>query len=274
MSSSYAGRLSANYYLAPPDVSVSQFMQWAREAGAKGIGLTVAALGAHSADDLKSMAADNGLFISTLNSAGYFLFSSLGQRQGQNKLNRNLIEAAARMDAGRLVVIAGGTSGSGMTLERARAHVAQSLAELDRCAGDSGIRLALEPVHPVDLTLKGCVNSVAQAMTMVKPLANTDLVIDLFHSYWDDDIWRLNEIAGGRVGAVQVCNWYEPHPDAKPMRDVPSAGAMDVTRWLRELLAAGYTGPIEFEMFDRHRNGRPVPDILNIAFDNLRAILS
>ena len=267
-------RLSANYYLAPSDVSVGQFMQWAREAGAKGIGLTVAALAAHSARDLKAMADDNGLFISTLNSAGYFLFSAIDQRYVQEKLNNHLIESAAKMGAGRLVVITGGISGFGLTLEGARAHVAQSLAELDKRAGDAGIRLALEPIHPVDLTIKGCVNSVAQALAMLKSLPNTDMAVDLFHSYWDDDIWRLRDIAGERAAVVQVCNWSEPDPDAKPVRDVPSAGPMDVKRWLREVVAGGYTGPIEFEMFDRHRRGRPVPDILNQAFDELRAILS
>lgn len=267
-------RLSANYYLAPQGTPVGEFMGWAKQAGASAVGLTVAALGAHGADDLKAMAADNGLTISTLNSAGYFLFSGADERYVQDKLNTQLIEAAARMGAGRLVVIAGGISGSGLTLEQGRASVAQSLAELDTAAGKAGIRLALEPIHPVDLTIKGCINSVAQALAVVKPLPNTDLVIDLFHSYWDDDIWRLNEIAGDKIAAVQVCNWVERDPDAKPVRELPLEGAMDVKRWLRELILGGFRGPIEFEMFDRHRQSRSVPDLLNRAFQELQLILS
>jgi sugar phosphate isomerase/epimerase len=277
MSQTYAAareRLAANYYLAPPEVSVGQFMQWARDAGARGVGLTVAALAAHDARELKSMAADNGLFISTLNSAGYFLLSEFDQRYVQDKLNCRLVEAAAEMGAGRLVAVAGGISGSGLNLEQGRAKVAQSLTSLDRAAGKAGIRLALEPIHPVDLTIKGCVNSVAQALAVIKALPHTDVIVDLFHSYWDDDIWRLNEIGGDRIAAVQVCNWREPHPDAKPVRDLPSAGPMDVAGWLRVLIDGGFTGPIEFEMFDRHRSGCAVPDILNQAFKELNAILS
>ena len=277
MSQQYAAareRLAANYYLAPPEVSVGQFMQWARGAGAKGVGLTVAALAAHDARELKSMADDNGLFTSTLNSAGYFLYSQSDERYVQDKLNCRLIDAAAEMGAGRLVVIAGGIAGSGLNLEQSRAKVAQSLAALDQAAGKAGIRLALEPIHPVDLTIKGCVNSVAQALGVIKELPHTDVVVDLFHSYWDDDIWRLHEIGGDRIAAVQVCNWNEPHPDAKPVRDLPSAGPMDVAGWLRGLVDGGFTGPIEFEMFDRHRSGCAVPDLLNQAFKELNAILS
>lgn len=266
-------RLAANYYLAPPEVSVGQFLRWARDAGASGIGLTIAALAAHGASELKAMAADNGLFISTLNSAGYFLFSESDRCQAQDKLNGSLIEAAAEMGAGRLVVIAGGIAGSGLNLEQSRAKVAKSLVGFDEAAGKAGVRLALEPIHPVDLTNNGCINSIAQALSVAKELPNTDLIVDLLHSYWDDDIWRLQEIGGARIAAVQVCNWSEPHPDAKPVRKMLSAGPMDVTRWLRALIDGGFTGPIEFELFDRHRGGRAVPDILDQAFKELRAIL-
>lgn len=274
MSTGPADRLSANYYLAPAGTAVGQFMLWAKEAGASGVGLTIAALSAHMPEELKAMAADHGLFISTLNSAGYFLYPPGDKKYLQDKFNLSLIDAAVRMGAGRLVVIAGGASGSGLTLEAARASVAKQLAALDRLAGQAGIRLALEPIHPVDLTSKGCVNSLAQAAEMVQSLPSTDVMIDTFHSAWDPDIWRLPEVLGGKLAVVQVCNWYEPSPDEKPLRDVPSTGEMDMAGWLRALIAGGYSGPIEFEMFDRHRRNRSVPDILNQALGDLRAMVS
>lgn len=274
MSTGPADRLSANYYLAPGGIGVGQFMRWAKEAGASGVGLTIAALSDNTPDELKTMAEDHGLFISTLNSAGYFLYPPGERRDMQNKLNLSLIDAAARMGAGRLVVIAGGTSGSGLTLEAARASVAKQLGALDKMAGEGGIRLALEPIHPVDLTIKGCVNSLAQSAEIVRSLPWTDVMIDTFHSAWDPDIWRLPEVLGEKLAVVQVCNWYESSPEEKPLRDVPSTGEMDMAGWLSALIAGGYTGPIEFEMFDRHRRDRAVQDILNQALGDLRAMLS
>lgn len=148
-----------------------------------------------------------------------------------------------------------------------------SLAALDQRAGAAGVRLALEPIHPVGLTIKGCVNSIAQALEIARSLLATDLVIDTFHSAWDPDIWRLTEIAGTKAAVVQVRNWYEPSPDEKPQRDLPSLGGMNLKDWQRALVASGYTGPIEFKMFDRHRRGRTVPDILNTGLHELREML-
>jgi sugar phosphate isomerase/epimerase len=274
MTTAPANRISANYYLAPAGTGIGQFMGWAKAAGASGIGLTIAALSQHNPDELKTMAADHGLFISTLNSAGYFLYPPGDQRYLQDKLNCSLIDAAARMGAGRLVVIAGGTQGSGLTLEAARASVAEQLGALDKKAAEAGIRLALEPIHPVDLLIKGCVNSLAQAAEMVRSLPSTDVMIDTIHSAWDPDIWRLPQVLGDKLAVVQVCNWYEPSPEEKPLRDVPSTGEMDMAGWLRALLAGGYTGPIEFEMFDKHRRDRGVQDILDEAIGDLRAMVS
>lgn len=266
-------RLAANYYLAPPEMTVAEFMGHAKTAGAEGVGLTVAALNAQNPERLASLADDNGLFISSLNSAGYFLSSDAARRADQDDLNRRLIDAAMRMKAHRLVVITGGILEYGKSLEVARARVLEGLAALDRLAGETGISLALEPVHPADLTIKGCVNSIAQALQIVSSLPSTEIVVDAFHSAWDPDIWRLSEIANDKLAFIQACNWYEPSADEKPQRDLPDAGLMDLCKWLVILKTKGFRGTIEFEMFDRHRRGRSVEYILNSAIRCLKSYL-
>jgi sugar phosphate isomerase/epimerase len=267
-------RLSANYYLAPPSVRVADFMDDAKQAGAEGVGLTLAALGAQGPEALAQLAAEHGLFISSLNSAGYFLYADPAQCDRQRELNRRLIEAAARMRAGRLVVIAGGIAGSGLTLEAARLRVADALAALDAEAGAAGVRLALEPIHPADLTTKGCINSIRQALDIVRDLSSTDIVIDTFHTAWDPDIWREAVLGDPKLALVQVCDWYEPSPDEKPQRELPTLGFMDLREWLGAVKTSGYAGPIEFEMFDRHRRGRDVKVILTEALSFLHKALS
>src|ERR1700761_4118394 len=160
-------RLAANYYLAPPEMTVAKFMDHAKSAGAEGIGLTLSALNANSPEQLGSLATDKGFFISSLNSAGYFLFEDPASRAKQDDLNKRLVDAAVRMKAQRLVVISGGIVGSGKDLEAARCQVADELEKLDKIAGAAGLKLALEPIHPSDLTIKGCINSIAQALEIV-----------------------------------------------------------------------------------------------------------
>jgi sugar phosphate isomerase/epimerase len=271
--SSPRSRLSANYYLAPAGYGVADFMKEAKRAGAAAVGLTIAALESNDADGLARLADEHGLHISSLNSAGYFLFSDAARREQQRALNSRLIEAAARMGAGRLVVIAGGILGSGLALEPARVRVAEQLAALDAEAGAANVRLALEPIHPADLTGKGCVNSIRQALDMIRHLHHTDFLIDVFHSFWDPDIWSGPVLSDPKLALVQVCDWYEPSPEEKPQRTLPGHGHMDMSGWLAALEKHGFRGPIEFEMFDRHRGGRAVGEILTEALGYLRAAL-
>lgn len=272
MQSSNQVKLAANYYLAPPGYSVAEFMRHAKRAGADGVGLSVAALEAHGPELLARLAEEHGLFISSLNSAGYFLFADAGERKRQRVLNTMLIEAAAHMGAERLVVITGGILGSELTLEAARAQVTEGLTALNEEAAAANIRLALEPIHPVDLTTKGCINSVSQALELVRPLSATDIVIDAFHSAWDPDIWSASVLSDSKLALVQVCDWYEPSPDEKPWRTLPGHGNMDLPGWLRTLRCNGYTGAIEFEIFDRHRRGRAVDETLMEALGFLRDV--
>lgn len=77
-------------------MGVAEFMGHARRAGADGVGLTLAALAAHDPEELAKLATEHDLFISTLNSAGYFLFADGDDRARQDALNARLIEVAAR----------------------------------------------------------------------------------------------------------------------------------------------------------------------------------
>lgn len=271
--SSPRSQLSANYYLAPAGYRVADFMKEAKLAGAAAVGMTIAALESNGPESLARLADEHGLHISSLNSAGYFLFSDAAKREQQRALNSRLIEAAARMEAGRLVVISGGILGSGLALEAARARVAEHLAALDAEAGAANVRLALEPIHPADLMGKGCVNSIRQALDMVRHLRHTDILIDAFHSFWDPDIWSGPVLSDPKLALIQVCDWYEPAPDEKPQRTLPGHGHMDVSGWLAALKKHNFRGLIEFEMFDRHRGGRAVGEILTEALGYLRTAL-
>lgn len=266
-------RIAANYYLAPAGHPVEDFAGAARRAGADAIGFTLAALDAEGPEALARIASRHGLAISTLNSAGYFTWTDAEQARAQERRNLFLVEAAARMGAHRLVVITGGTGGAGQSLEAARARIADGLEALCLRARAEGVRLALEPIHPVDTIAKGCVNTIRDAAELAARLPALDLIVDLYHSAWDPDVWRLDEVAPGRVPVVQVCDWFEPGPDAKPERDLPGEGLADVAGWLAALGARGYSGFVEFEMFDRHRRGRSVEGLLETGLSRIAAML-
>ena len=275
--------LSANAYLAPPDIGPHAFVALAKKAGFGGVAWNQRTVQEHDAAALAAHCAAEGMAITSLNSAGYFTWTDPARQAAQDAQNLWLVEQAARLGAGHLVVITGGIDGgldapapaAGMaaqTLATARARVTEGLARLDRRAAELGVRLALELIHPVDQLRKGCVHGVAEGLSLVADLPQTDLVLDTYHSCWDRDLTAFPAPDLGRLGFLQVCNVTEPHPDAKPVRSLPAEGRFDLQAMMNHYAARGYAGAVEFEMFDHHRQGRSVAALLEAAQAQLARI--
>ncbi len=258
-------RLALSHYVCPGDVSVAQFLEIARDVGAGAVGLTVRALDEAGVAGLKAMLDDAGLAVSSLNSAGYFTYTDAERIGAQERRNHELIAAAAALDAGVLCVITGGVGLGDLSLDAARGRIAEGFAGLAEQARAAGVRLGLEPIHPADIMAKGCVNSIADALAMTTDMPGVDLVLDLYHSWWDPDLAAAFESHLPRVALFQICNLVQPGPEAPLEREVLSAGELDVAGLVRRAEAAGYAGWYEFELFAAQLRGRTVEAVLENA---------
>jgi len=100
--------LSINAYICPQDMPVEALFPMAVAAGASAVGLTARAVDDISLDRLRSLLDEHGLAVSSLNSAGYFLYDDAAAIGQQRARNQRLIELAAQLQAHTLVVITGG----------------------------------------------------------------------------------------------------------------------------------------------------------------------
>lgn len=275
-----ADSLSVSHYLCPPGYGAERFMAEAAEAGMGGIGMTAAALDELGAQGCGAAARRNGLTITTLNSCGNFLHRNEAERHSQRQTNRRLIEAAAQMDAQVLVVVTGGLSAQAFSddlilrtlpiwdADGARARVEEELGLLLDEARSFGVRLALEPIHPMDILFKGVVTSIAEARMLVSRLPGLEIILDLYHSWWDPDLPNPPSSACG----LQICGLMQGSRDDKPDRDVLGAGIFPAGPAIATLATSNPRAFFEFEMFDRHRRGREVPVIMRQAVTAWRAI--
>ena len=197
------------------------------------------------------------------NSAGRFTWSDPGRIAAQGDLNARLVDAAAELGAMTLTVITGGTEG--LAPGDARARIADGLAGLDATAGAAGVRLGLEPIHPVGLIDKGCINTLAQARAAIAGLPATGIMLDTYHSWWDPDFGRA--VDSLPVALIQICNVVHPPGDAPRRSPALDEGLMDMPAVLRAFRAAGYAGPFEFEIFAPD-HGRDDPRPLMAAAAN------
>ncbi|MFD9943678.1 sugar phosphate isomerase/epimerase family protein [Nonomuraea sp. NPDC059023] len=179
--------------------------------------------------------------------------------------NRRAVDEAAELGAACLVLVVGGLpgvtpgrplgDGAGVSrdLAGARERVAEALAELAPYAGERNVRLALEPLHPIYCPDRAVVSTLGQALdlAMPYPVEQVGVVVDTFHVWWDPQVFEQIARAGARIASYQVCDYLHPLPaDVLLGRGMMGDGVIDFPPITRAVLAAGYTGDIEVEIFN------------------------
>ena len=240
--------LSANQYICPEGFGVEPFLDASVDAGYQSVGLTRAALAEMPLARLRQAVQTRGLQVTSLNSAGFFTWSDAEARKRQKDLNAELVDAAAELDAGSLCVISGGMAQQS-DIATARALVLEGIAELDGLAARNGVWLGIEPIHPLGALTKGVVNSLAQAREIIDDLVASGLILDLSHSWWDPDLWRIIADPEARVRLVQICNVVLSDTALPRRSPALDQGALNAESLLTAIRGFGCTAPFEFEVF-------------------------
>jgi 4-hydroxyphenylpyruvate dioxygenase len=121
------------------------------------------------------------------------------------------------------------------------------------------------------------VNKFARAWKLVQGADHpaVGLVVDSFHTFAiDDDDAPIASIPGDRIFFTQLADAplmrLDPLSWSRHFRCFPGQGAFPVTRFMRNVLASGYNGPISLEIFnDEFRAAPPRPT----AIDGMRSLL-
>ncbi|GAA5062624.1 sugar phosphate isomerase/epimerase [Thermocatellispora tengchongensis] len=203
--------------------------------------------------------ADSGLRVSSLCRGGFLTAGGEEALAG----NRRAIDEAAALGAPCLVMVVGGLPGVppggapgpgfSRSLAGARERVAEALAELAPYAGERGVRLALEPLHPMYCADRAVLSTLAQALDLAEahPVEQVGVVVDTFHVWWDPRLPEQIARAGARIASYQVCDWLQPLPaDVLLGRGMMGDGVIDFPPITAAVAAAGYTGDIEVEIFN------------------------
>ncbi|WP_327090986.1 sugar phosphate isomerase/epimerase [Nonomuraea sp. NBC_01738] len=209
-----------------------------------------------------------GLRVSSLCRGGFLTASALGganaARAARAALddNRRAIDEAAELGAACLVMVVGGLPGIvpgerptafSHDLPAARAAVAEALDALAPYAGERGVKLALEPLHPMYCADRAVLSTLAQAVDLALsyPEEQVGVVVDTFHVWWDPQVFEQIARAGRRIASYQVCDHLHPLPaDVLLGRGMMGDGVIDFAPITRAVLDAGYTGDVEVEIFN------------------------
>ncbi|ACQ81609.1 Xylose isomerase domain protein TIM barrel [Beutenbergia cavernae DSM 12333] len=227
---------------------------------------------------------DAGLRVSSLCRGGFLTASTDDGVRAALDDNRRAIDDAAAVGTTELVMVVGGLPASGepggppregaapgdRDVVAARARVADRLADLAPHAADAGVRLALEPLHPMFAADRAVISTLAQALDLAAPHPAdvVGVVVDTYHVWWDPALETSVARAGAerRIASYQVCDWNLPlAADPLLSRGYPGDGYVDFPAITRLVADAGYDGDVECEIFHADVWATPAADVARIV---------
>ncbi|MGW1927541.1 acyltransferase domain-containing protein, partial [Streptomyces massasporeus] len=130
--------------------------------------------------------------------------------------NRAAIDEAVTLGTDTVVLVSGGLTPAFPDPASARARITEAIGALAPYAGDRGIRLAVEPLHPMYAADRCAVSTLDQALAVAEhfPPEQVGVVVDTYHLWWDDRAPAAVERAGasGRIHSFQLADWTTPLP--------------------------------------------------------------
>lgn len=235
--------------------SVDELVAGCVDQGVPGLALWREPVAAYGLERTARLVRDAGLTVTSLCRGGFFTAAEPSQRAQALDDNRRAIDEAATLDCPVLVLVSGGLGERDRDLSGARQRVADALAELAPYAGDRGVTLAIEPLHPMFCSDRCVVSTLGQAIDLALrfPAEQVGVVVDTYHCWWEPELAAQVRRAGetGRLALFQVADWITPLPAGVLLGRGQLGDGHVPLRAIRELVdATGHDGPVEVEIFN------------------------
>jgi sugar phosphate isomerase/epimerase len=236
--------------------TLAEAVEGATRAGLQSVGVWRDRVAEHGLEAAARLLRDSGLRVSSLCRGGFLTASATADAAAALVDNRAAIDETATLGADALVMVVGGLPPGDRDLAGARERVAERLDALVPVAAASGVRLALEPLHPMYVADRAVLSTLGQALDLAAPYpaATVGVVVDTFHVFWDPDLPAAVARAGreDRIASYQVCDFNLPiAADPLLSRGVMGDGVVDFPAITRLVHDAGYTGDVEVEIFNQ-----------------------
>ncbi len=220
-------------------------------AGIHGITLWRNVLEGQNLSDVRTLLSDFGMNVVSVVRGGFF--PSVEKEKRQLAIDDNLwaIDQAFLVRAPVLVLVCG--ADGRQSLEKSREQIKEGILRILPDAKANGVKLAIEPLHPMYAGDRSAVNSLAQANQIAEDI-NSEFVgvaVDVYHLWWDDTLRQEINRCGrnGNLFSFHVCDWNVPTTDFLTDRGLMGDGCIDVPQirgWVEE---AGFSGYNEVEIF-------------------------
>lgn len=201
--------------------------------------------------EVKATLKDHNLHLISYCRGGFFPHPDKSKRQLAIVDNIKMIEEAESIEAPMIVLVCG--SHPGQSLETSRKQIREGIEAILPDAEKAGIKLAIEPLHPMYADERSAINTMNQANELAEEINSPCLgvAVDVYHLWWDPSLKKEIMRCGKNqhLFALHVCDWLTPTKHFLLDRGLMGEGCINIKQirsWAEE---AGYNGFYEVEIF-------------------------
>jgi len=200
---------------------------------------------------VRSILKENHLSPVSYVRGGFFPSLDPDRRKAAIEDNVRMMQEASEMEIPLLVLVCGAEPRQ--SLQKSRDQVRNGIEDLMPLARKLGVKLAIEPLHPMYADTRSAITSLKQANDMTGYFDDDfmGVAIDVYHLWYDDELEREIKRSGrkNKIFAYHICDWNVPTTDMLNDRGLMGEGCIplkQIRKWVEE---AGFSGFHEVEIF-------------------------
>ena len=231
--------------------TIEQCITYYAVAGINAISIWRHLLEGKDLSNIKELLIKNQMEVISLVRGGFFPAVYDKQRSLALEDNRLAIEQAAILGAPQVVLVCG--ADPNQPLKVSCQQIKEGIIALLPHAERLGVRLSIEPLHPMYAGDKSAITSLRQANDLCEEIDSPWLgvAIDVYHLWWDDqlekEIYRCGKAKN--IFAFHICDWLVPTTDFLTDRGLMGEGCIPVKQIREWVEKAGFEGYNEVEVF-------------------------
>ena len=223
-------------------------------AGVKGISVWQDAVADKDFKAAGKLIKDHGLEIVSYCRGGFFPDPDPEKRKLAIEQNEKMLREAAELGAPMLVLVCG--SSPSQSLPESRMQIRNGIEAILPLAKQLGVKLAIEPLHPMYADNRSAINTLGQANDMAEYF-NSNMVgiaVDVYHLWWDPELEKEIKRCGksDNLLAFHICDWKIPTTDLLLDRGLMGEGCINIPEIRGWVEATGFNGFNEVEIFSNH----------------------
>jgi sugar phosphate isomerase/epimerase len=245
--------------------TLEQTIAGLQRVGVPGITVWRQHLEPYGAEKAGRLLRASGLTVTALCRGGFFPAFNKADREKALLDNRQALDEAAAIGAPMVVLVCGAVPG--MPLSDARRQICEGIATLEPHARALGVKLAIEPLHPMYAGDRSAINTMRQARAVCETINSpfVGIAADVYHIWWDEQVEIELTLAGkgGWLFGFHVCDWRLATRDLLNDRGLMGEGCINIPHLRQTAEQAGFTGFNEVEIFSTERWAMEQNDWLN-----------